>query len=237
MIHSRISRLEEKRTKKQLILVTLGIIATIIFVVTVGIPLVVGGSVLLGNLKSRGAIADISDTAAPFPPTLSPMTSATNSAEIKLEGYGEPEGKLTVIVNGQEVKIETLGTEGTFSYSDIALDTGLNTIYATVTDAAGNESNPSEELTVTYKKGAPKLEVAEPTDGQTFGHNQQEITIRGNTDSGSQVRINERFVSVADDGSFTFSHKLSDGENTLTVMAFDVAGNETKLERKVTFTP
>jgi len=47
----------------------------------------------------------------------------------------------------------------------------------------------------------------------------------------------DRFVSVKDDGSFTYNLRLNDGENTLTIIARDAAGNETKLERKVTYQP
>lgn len=237
MNRSRLSRIEEKRTRKQFIWIIVGIVATILFVFTIGIPLVVGVSVLLGNLKSQGTVTDTKDTTAPFPPTLSPVAIATNSAQIKIEGYGEAETELTLLVNGRDVKQTMLPADGNFSFDDIELDEGLNTIYATVKDSAGNESNPSNELSVSYNKDAPKLEVSEPQDGQSFGRSQQEIMVNGKTDPGNQVTINERFVPVTDEGTFTFAVRLSDGENTLVIVARDAAGNETKLERKVTFQP
>lgn len=236
MAYSRVSRVEEKKTKKQLMLVIIGIVALILVAFTVGIPLIVGTSVLLGNLKS-GQTPDTLDKTPPFPPILSPVVSATNSASLKIEGYGEPSTTLKIMVNDEEAKKTLLDTGGSFSFTDIKLSAGKNTISATLTDEAGNESPPAPQLQVEYKKGAPKLEISEPTENQEFKGSQQEITVKGTTDPGNDVRINDRFVTVHDDGSFSFNFKLGDGENTLMVVARDSAGNETKLERRVTYSP
>lgn len=232
---SRISRIEERRTKKRLVFISLGIIAVFVLVVTVGIPLIVGTSVLLGNLNGNSPLSTSGDTTPPFPPVLSSVPSATNSANLKLEGYGEAQTTLFVILNGEEVKKALLPLDGTFSFNDLKLDTGENTLRAYLTDAAGNESELSDEITVTFKKTGPKLEITEPEDGKTYDKNYQEITIKGKVDPGSQVFINDRFVSVKDDGSFEHRLRLSEGENILSIIGRDTAGNETKIERKVTF--
>ncbi|HCM37726.1 MAG: hypothetical protein UV61_C0002G0279 [Candidatus Gottesmanbacteria bacterium GW2011_GWB1_43_11] len=237
MAYSRISRIEERRTKKQLFFVIVGILAVIVFTTTVGIPLLVRVSVFLGNRKLAQPLSDSLDKTAPFPPTLSSILSATNSAEIKIEGYGEPESTLKLYLNGRDVKKVLLGGDGGFSFTDVTLTEGENNIYATLTDQSGNESSQSQELQIVYKKSAPKLEVSDPQDKQTFGKNQQEITVKGLTDPGNDIRINDRFVLVKEDGTFTYNIKLQDGENTLNIVAQDQAGNETKLERKVTYQP
>lgn len=238
MAQSRISRLEEKRTKKQLYLSIIGIIGVIIFMITIGIPMIVRGSAYLGTVRQQNTpIETNGDTIAPFPPTLSALPEATNTSPITVEGYAEPGSQLTLFVNGEEVKQNILGEDGSFSFSDIELTKGENRIYATAKDISGNESGPSHDLVISYKKDAPKLEVTAPEEGQSFGKNDQEITVTGKTDPGNNMRINERFVSVAEDGSFAYKLKLSDGENTLTIVARDDAGNETKLERKVTYNP
>lgn len=237
MKYTRVSRLEEKRTKKQFLIVLIGIVALLLIIFTVGIPFIVGASVFLGNLKSNQPIVTSNDTTVPVPPTLTSDFSATNSAQIKIEGYGEPESSLSLLVNGEQVKNILLPADGSFSFNDIPLQEGENTLLATVTDTAGNESVPSRELHVEYKKGSPKLEINEPEDNQTFAKSQQEIQIKGITDPGVDVRINDRFVAVKDDGSFTFTVKLQDGENTLIIIARDSAGNETRLERKVNYQP
>lgn len=237
MPHSRLTRIEEKRTKKQLILVVLGTIVLLLFVIYVGIPLLIGTSAFLGTLKSNQPGEQASDKTAPFPPVLSPVVSATNNPQVTIEGYAEGETTLTLFVNNSQVKEILLGSDGVFSFSDILLTEGENTIYAIATDAADNESPTSTKLKITYKKEAPKLEMNEPQEGQIFSKNQQDIQIKGTTDPGVDIRINDRFVVVKDDGSFTFSLKLNDGENAITIVARDPAGNETKLERKVIYQP
>jgi hypothetical protein len=61
--------------------------------------------------------------------------------------------------------------------------------------------------------------------------------IKGLTDAGVIIWINDRFVAVKDDGSFNYSIRLQDEENTLNILARDSAGNETRLERKVIYQP
>jgi hypothetical protein len=234
--NSRLSRIEEKRTKKQLFWVTAGIIALIILVVTLGIPLVVQFTSLVGNIKSNQPL-DAADKTAPFPPTLAPILESTNSAQLKIEGFAEPETTLKIYLNGEEDKKVLIGADGGFSFNDISLRDGPNTIYATATDQAGNESNKSKEFTVLFSKNAPKIEISEPTDNQEFGKNQQEIVVKGKTDKGVDIKINDRFVFVHDDGTFTYTLKLSEGENTLKVIGTDAAGNSTTLERKVIYKP
>ena len=237
MAYSRISRIEEKRTRKQLFLVIAGIVVVVFLVITLAIPLLVRVSAFLGNLKSNQPISDTTDKTAPFPPTLAPVPESTNSATLKLEGYSEADTTLKIFVNGDEAKKVLVGSDGAFSFNDISLREGSNTIYATATDKAGNESSKSKELSVNFNKNAPKIEITQPTEGQNFGKNQQEIVISGKTDKGADLRINDRFVFVHDDGTFTLNLKLNDGDNTLTAVVTDAAGNQTKLERHVSFHP
>lgn len=237
MSNSRMSRIEEKRIKKQLFLVVAGIIITIILVVIFGIPLLVKTSVFLGDLKSGPNINISQDKTPPYPPTLFQINEATNTARIKIEGYAESESTVKLFLNNEEIKKTLLGKDGTFSYEDIDLKDGVNEIYALAMDTAGNESVPSQILTVNYLRNAPKLIISEPGDNQNFGKNQQEISIKGQTDPGNSVSINSRFVYVKDDGMFVFTLKLSDGDNLITITAKDAAGNETKKEMHVVYSP
>lgn len=231
---SRFSRIEEQRTKKRLTLVILSTIIILVALITLGIPLLVRVSAFLGN--SAGTTS-IDDKTPPFAPRLSPVNSATNSAQLKVEGYAEPETTLEVIRNGDKVKEILLGRDGSFLITDISLDDGVNTIHAIATDKAGNESTLSNKLVITYKKKGPKLEIFSPEDGKTFGKNDQEITVSGSTEKQSSVWINDRFVSVADDGKFEYKLRISDGENIIKIVSQDTASNQTTIERKVTYSP
>ncbi|MEK7165553.1 MAG: hypothetical protein AAB874_01955 [Patescibacteria group bacterium] len=234
--YSRLSRIEERRSKRQLLWVILGIGIVILLLITLGIPLVAGVSALLGNLNSQPLqVSD--DKTPPLPPQFSTQNTATNSATYKIEGYGEPETTITLIVNGEEEKKLLLPADGAYSFPDVNLVGGENLIYGKLTDAAGNTSSDSDILTITYKKTGPKLEITDPQEGQTFAKNQQEISIKGTTDPNTSVTINDRFVKVNDDGTFEYKLKLADGENTLVILARDSAENITKVEKKVTYQP
>lgn len=234
--NSRLSRLEEKRTKRQLILISIGIILLIVLSITIGIPLLVRVSVLLGNLGGNTQITD-SDTTPPFPPILNPILEATNSAQLKVDGYAEPESTLNLFLNDEQIEEVLVARDGAFSFSDITLKDGANAIYAVAKDQGGNLSNQSESQTIVYKKTGPKLEIESPHDGQTYGRNQDEIIVKGKTDPDASIRLNDRFVSRKDDGSFEYPLILQEGETTLTIIARDQAGNETKTELKVTYSP
>jgi hypothetical protein len=42
-------------------------------------------------------------------------------------------------------------------------------------------------------------------------------------------------VVLHSDNSFSYSYPLNDGDNILTIVATDAAGNQTKVTRKVTY--
>lgn len=237
MAYSRISRREEKRTKKILVLTFIGITILLALTVTLGVPLIIGVSVFISNLANRASVVENSDKTAPFPPVLSSLPSATNSATLKLSGYGEPGANVYIYLNGTQVKKILLASDGTFSYNEKILKDGINTLYAKAQDAVGNISEPSEKQVILFTNKPPKLEISNPQENQNFTKSQQETTIKGITDPGVDLRINDRFVSVNDDGTFAFTLRLHDGENTLSLVARDQASNETKLERKVTYSP
>ncbi len=232
---SRLTRLEEKRTKKRLIWLIMGITIFAILTIILGIPLMVRLSLFAGNIDSNPTTNDTEDTTPPYPPVLTPVTNATNSAQIRIDGYAEPETILKIFLNGLSIKEMILGKDGNFSFDDITLERGQNDMYGVSIDQANNESMPSQTISIIFKKDGPKLEIQEPLEGQVYSKEQQVIKINGKTDPRSTVWVNDRFVSVNDTGNFQYSLKLNSGENTLVIIAKDEAGNETKLERKVIY--
>lgn len=237
MATSRLSRVEEKRTKTRLYKIVGTSVLILILLIALGIPLLVKVSALLGSINSSGTNPDSTDKTPPFAPVLSSINSATNSAQLKIEGYAEAESTIILKINGDIVKEELLSLDGNFSFTDLKLETGSNTIYATAIDKAGNESAISNELTVYFKKGAPTIELLEPAENQSYGKNQQTIAISGKTDPENTIYINDRFVPVENEGNFSYQLKLNDGENKLKIVARDTAGNETELIRTVTYSP
>ena len=61
------------------------------------------------------------------------------------------------------------------------------------------------------------------------------VIVTGKVKEDSTVTINGRFVVVQNDGSFSYDFPLNDGDTILKITATDEAGNQTSVERKVTY--
>lgn len=105
-------------------------------------------------------------------------------------------------------------------------------------DASDHDGNASIQTSVTFKIDtvAPTLNVTSPTDN--FVTNQASITVEGTTNDATSspvtVTINDEPVTVQSNGSFSKQITLSEGENTITVIATDGAGKSTTVVRHVT---
>lgn len=145
----------------------------------------------------------------------------------------------TLPVDGAEVKLyngtEVAGTgtvaNGQFSIP-AELHNGANelTVQGTVNGKLTERSLP---VTVTLDQAAPELTVLSPEDG---GHlNSEAVTVTGtvNDEHLDSLVINGEKVTVGEDHSFTHRLLANEGENTITAVAKDKAGNETTVTRKV----
>ncbi|HOW03182.1 MAG: hypothetical protein KBH94_02185 [Caldisericia bacterium] len=63
---------------------------------------------------------------------------------------------------------------------------------------------------------------------------EEKLTIKGKTEPGAVLTINEKEVPVNEDGSFSVEIVLTMGENKIEIIAKDAAGNESKIEKIVT---
>ncbi len=233
---SRLTRLEIKNAYKRILLSLLATVIIVLSLVFLGVPAMIKVSVFMGNLKSGDSGTSQEDTTSPYPPRLEASYTATNSATVAVSGYAEPGTSLEVFLNSKSLKKFLVGSDGQFDLPGVTLREGENKITAIAKDTAGNASKPSEPLVITYKNKPPMVEISEPQEGQSF-NGDKNIKISGKTEPGSSVYINGRFVVVGDDGSFTFSLPLNQGENTLQIVVTDIAGNQTTVERKVTYNP
>ena len=100
-------------------------------------------------------------------------------------------------------------------------------------------SNWSEirKLNVFEDSNGPALTITSPSNNQIF--DSPNITVRGSTtDSESgieKVAINGNTVSFSSDGSFSKVINLTEGSNTITIIAIDKVGNQTTKTLNVTY--
>jgi hypothetical protein len=147
------------------------------------------------------------------------------------------EGATIIIYYNDNEESVVSDKEGLFTLN-INLNKGENRISAIAKDLSGNESQKSDEITIVFDDEAPKLDITSPENNKEFfGSKQRQIIIEGNTEEGSSVTINERFVTVEEDGTFSFATTLTEGDNNFNIKASDIAGNSTETSLTFKFSP
>ncbi|KKS90561.1 MAG: hypothetical protein UW69_C0008G0025 [Microgenomates group bacterium GW2011_GWA2_44_7] len=234
--YSRLNWAEERRLRRKVwFLGTISVLLLVAFVVW-GIPNLFN---LISSVRNSGdRLSSGSDTLAPAQPFIFALPQATNSAELFVSGTSESDAKVEINVNGRLQTSTTSDKSGLFKSSRIVLSDGSNNIKVIATDKAGNRSLPSQELKIIFDNTKPQINIDQPQDGQKFvGVRQQNTTISGKINKRASLAINQRFVYVSPDGSFTTSLSLSNGENLIIAIATDSAGNYDTRQIKVTFEP
>lgn len=128
----------------------------------------------------------------------------------------------------------TGGYECSYTPSSVLVD-GSHTI---AFNAKDNDGNAAAQKTVTFviDTVAPTLTVNSPSDNSIT--NKASCTVSGVTNDATSspvtVTVNGKSVTVGTDGAFSTTITLTEGENTITVVATDAAGKATTVTRNVT---
>lgn len=236
MISSRIRRYEEKNASRRIATALIGTAGLLVFFGVFGIRMLIGFSLLIDRI--RGGSAPIpQQQAVILSPVLDPLPEATKATTITIHGKATAKMQLILFLNDAEYKRLAVSDDGTFEVNDIPVSEGSVTASAKITDDKNNISELSNVITTMVDRTAPKLTVDKPADGITINDGTHKATVNGITDEDMKVTINGRIAVVKSDGSFTYSMPLNDGENILSILSKDAAGNETKVERKVIYQP
>lgn len=122
------------------------------------------------------------------------------------------------------------------TYHATNLSDGSNSVSLQVTD---NDGNVSDVATVSFviSTSAPTLNVTSPTDNLLTNSNK--VTVAGTAAAGSDavtlasVKVNGTSVPISQ-GAFSIEVTLTEGENTITIVAEDSIGKTTTVTRHVT---
>lgn len=108
------------------------------------------------------------DHLPPVPPQIGQPTSPATTEPITVTGMAEPDSTVELYVNDESVGEETADSEGGFSFSSVALSSGLNTLKARATDTADNTGSFSDKKSVVYiPSGETLIHILTPEDGST----------------------------------------------------------------------
>ncbi|WP_425481990.1 S8 family serine peptidase [Cytobacillus depressus] len=149
----------------------------------------------------------------------------TNEGTVTVEGTTAPSTTVTIFNNGEEVATAEATDTGKFS-ANVALTEGENILTAKVTTALGS-TDASSPVKIIFDKTNPELSIIAPVDKSKT--NKETVTVEGtvadeNLDS---VKVNGQNANITG-GKYSLRILLNEGENLITVIAQDKAGNITE---------
>lgn len=148
-----------------------------------------------------------------------------STISVKIDGTAVTDIKTTAIANGYSVT----------ATPSSALSDGSHTVKINASD---NDENAAEEKSTTFTVDTvpPTLNITSPAEGLITAAST--VTVAGTTNditsSPTTVKVNGTSVTVAANGSFSTTVTLTEGENTITIVATDAAGKTTTVVRHVT---
>lgn len=153
---------------------------------------------------------------------------------------GVDPGTITVkIDNGSAVSAGITKTPSGKGYicsytPEAALSDGSHTIYVNASDHDGNAAI-QKTVQFTVDTVAPTLNISSPADN--LKTNEDTVTVSGTTNDATSspvtVTVNGDPVAVQSNGFFSKVVDLTEGDNTITIIAIDSAGKSTTIVRHV----
>lgn len=177
------------------------------------------------------------------PTAMSVFGSNSITVSLAMEDVGDSGINLSsvaFVLNGVEraSELSWTNTGGVYSaiYSANNLNDGINSISFSVMDNDGNES---EEASVTFivSTVAPTLEITSPAEGIIT--NSETVLVSGSSSivtSGvviTSITVNGTEIPILENNSFSYEYSLVEGENLITIVSTDSAGNSTQVLRHV----
>jgi hypothetical protein len=234
--YSRLTSVEEKKNIRRAVqfgILTLGVLLLLFFF---GIPLLAKFAGFIGDIRKSSTPIDKDDKTPPPPPRVSTLPEYTKESNITVKGSTEAGASVKLFFNSTEEEV-VAGEDGSFEFG-IRLSDGENEFTLSSKDTSGNESQQSPSYKIIFDDETPDLEISSPADGSSyFGSKQRQVTISGTTEPEISLSINDRPITVDDEGKFVYTTTLNDGGNTFWLKATDKADNSTEKQLNVTFSP
>ncbi len=116
----------------------------------------------------------------------------------------------------------------------LPLGDGLKTVYVWYQDSFGNADIVPYSDSITLDTTVPVLTVSTLSDGSWTNNDILNVAGEVTDNTGvQQLTINGEVATVNSDGSFSYPVKLLDGANTISVIAIDLAGNQSTDTRTI----
>lgn len=233
-----LSKRLERKNKKNFYL-TLIICAALLYILVVWfIPTFIGSLSLLNRFKEPvKAPPSITENATLAPPVLNIPYEATSTATILIRGYSISNTTVEIYLDGDLKSSVKTSDDGSFVSDPVNLTLGINNISGITVDSNGNKSLSSKPISITYSNEKPILNIQSPQDNMEIQGGDKKVTVTGKTNSDKDITItiNGNRAIVDSEGNFSQVVEINEGDNTITIIATDIAGNSTQVIRKVTY--
>lgn len=230
---SRLERKQEEQITKKTVF--LGFLTVLVFtlIIVFGLPLLIKFSIFLGNTKSKKDVST-ENIVPPLAPRLVIPFEATNSGQIKIDGFAESGVTVELFKNDQSIGKTDVTANGDFSFENISLDEGDNTFSAKATKTGNGTSENSKGVVVAFDDKAPELTLTNPSE-DSLSVDSPDFDIIGKTEKGASVTINGKIAVVDNDGNFKLKMQLNPDKNDIEVVVTDAASNETRKTISITY--
>ncbi len=233
MRRSRLNKNTEKKTKKTIILSTIGILIVLFILFRFGLEFLVNFSLFLSGPKNQSPTSISNKINFINTPVLNPIPEATNSAQIIISGKADKSTQIFLYINNKNVDDVLVNSDGMFIFREnLTLGDNQIKVRAQLNDKKSDYSNTVD---VVYKNSQPTLEVNSPSDGQSFKKDQNTVNVTGKTDQGVSVTVNGFWAVIDDNNNFSYNLPLQNGDNQITIVAIDQAGNKSEKSLKVNY--
>lgn len=229
MARSHLKRHLKEQSLRNSILAIGGMIVVIVLVIMFGMDFLIKFSLLVRHSSGSTTASTKDDLAYIEPPIINPLSDATKSATITVDGDAGDKQTVKLYINDKLVDQTDVDKNKQFSFSNVSLDKGNNTIKVKAVTPDGKESDYSPVTQITYIDKPPSLDINSPHDGDTVSKDNP-LSITGKTDPNVKVTVNDFWAIVQDDGNFSYRYTVHDGDNDIKVVATDDAGNQTTKE-------
>lgn len=233
MLISRLRRHEEREVRRRLLVAIGGIVALGVFLFVFGLKLLVGFSLLVDRIRG-GTPQQPSQQELILPPILDPLPEATNAAVLTITGKSDPGANIVLYIDEEEGATLPVESDGTFSLTKKFTE-GDHTVSAKAKNDKDAMSGLSNVVSVSIKRSKPELVVTSPDDGARVVGEGNTVAVKGKTASENTVTVNDRLAVVSNDGSFHYTYPLSEGENTIHIVATDPAGNQESKDLRIRY--
>jgi flagellar hook assembly protein FlgD len=185
------------------------------------------------RVTAKGSARQASNTVPVLVDTVPPVIRLANMPEnmrvrdevIAIEGVTEPDATVWLNNGPQPVPIDSSGG----FHIEHRLQEGENRVELSVTDAAGNRSSITRQVTLVLKP--PDIVVDNPPNDLWI--NQKLLSAQGRVSPGTELTVNGKRATIGEEGQYNVDILLQEGENLLAFEATDSVGNTSKTERRV----